>query len=68
MDILANNPSFVLTLQAKIKSVGFLLYERLRGKMRQEFVSMKEQTLNEHFFSGSSKRVKRSNGEIEMQE
>lgn len=42
-----NNGAFVLILQAKIKAVGYALFEKLKIKMAEENALIKSQTLNE---------------------
>lgn len=56
-----------MSIQAKVKNFGFLLYDRLKVKIKEEIITIKNKTLNEHLFT-RSKRVKRSNGEIEIME
>lgn len=60
-EALSNNPAFVLTVQTKIKNIGYLLYDVLSNKMREDLIATKQKTLNERIFS-DPQRAKNTKG------
>lgn len=63
IEALAGNSAFVLTVQTKIKNIGYLLYDKLSVKMREDLIATKEKTLNERILAQPA-RVKNEKGEI----
>lgn len=50
-EAIAGNQAFVLTVQSKIKNIGYLLYDKLSTKMREDLIATKQKTLNEHILT-----------------
>lgn len=60
-EAISSNPAFVLTVQTKIKNIGYLLYDKLSTKMREDLIATKQKTLNERILSEPT-RVKNEKG------